>query len=253
MVLTSTSLAHAQKRLPPRRVEVSFPSEDGLLVTADVYPPMYGGGDIVYVLFHQAGWSRGEYLGFAQRLQYQRKAAIAVDLRSGGKVHATVNKTHQRAVRAKKQTRYIDAMQDMRAAMRFARKRFPKAGFFVVVGSSYSAALALVLAGQDPKFADTVIVFSPGEYFSKFGKPKNWVKTHATKIKVPVFIAAARSEATQSKRIFDAIPADFKRLFIPKTKGNHGSRAMWRKYKDSSRYRGALDDFEMELGRRNAR
>jgi len=40
---------------------VTFNSEDGLLMTADVYAPYKNGEAPVIVLFHQAGWSRGEY------------------------------------------------------------------------------------------------------------------------------------------------------------------------------------------------
>ena len=37
---------------------VTFESEDGLLMTADIYAPYKNGEAPVIVLFHQAGWSR---------------------------------------------------------------------------------------------------------------------------------------------------------------------------------------------------
>jgi hypothetical protein len=166
-----------------------------------------------------------------------------VDLRSGGEVDKVVNRTHQRAQKAGKKTSYLHAMPDMRAAMKFARKKFPGAHRYLAWGSSYSAALVLALAGEKPAFADAVLSFSPGEYFSKLGKGKHWVRDCATRIKVPVFITSARKEAGGWKAIFEAIAAPGKASFVPASKGNHGSRALWSRFSDSGDYWLAVEHF----------
>jgi len=46
---------------------VTFPASDGLVVTADLYMA-YAPTAPMILLFHQAGYSRGEYLEIAPRL-----------------------------------------------------------------------------------------------------------------------------------------------------------------------------------------
>ena len=48
---------------------VTFLSEDGLLITADIHAPYKNGEAPMIVLFHQAGWSRGEYTEIAPWVQ----------------------------------------------------------------------------------------------------------------------------------------------------------------------------------------
>ena len=76
---------------------VTFPSEDGLLMTADVYAPYENGEAPVVVLFHQAGWSRGEYAEIAPWLNTLGYNSMAVDQRSGETVGGVDNETARRA------------------------------------------------------------------------------------------------------------------------------------------------------------
>jgi len=39
------------------------------------------------------------------------------------------------------------------------------------------------------------------------------------------------------------IPSRKKQFFLPETKGNHGSRALWEKFSDNGSYWNAVKDF----------
>lgn len=221
---------------------VTFPSEDGLLVTAVVDAPYKNGMTSVIVLFHQAGSSRGEYTDIAPWLNTLGYNCMAVDQRSGNSSRGIDNETALRARQENRLTGYVEALPDIRAALVYARRHYGKAGV-IAWGSSYSAALVLKIAGHDPALMDGVLAFSPGEYFGRAGKSATWIKDAVRNIKMPVFISSARSEAGQWSDIYAAIEPARKRKFIPETDGRHGSRALWERYPDSVAYRVAVKNF----------
>ena len=220
----------------------TFKSEDGLPITADVYEETQGDNLPVIVLCHQAGWSRGEYREIAPKLNKLGFNCIAIDQRSGGAVNDIVNETNQKAQAEGKETNFTDAEQDMIATLKWARKQNPDSKV-ILWGSSYSSALALRIAGENPDLVDGVLAFAPGEYFVRFGKPKDWITSSAEKIQDPAFITSAKNEAPKWKAIFDAIPGDSKSKFVPETKGNHGSRALWEKFEDNGQYWSSVKGF----------
>ncbi len=233
---------HVAKAVPKTRIEtIQFPAEDGLLVTADLY--LWHEQDAPFVvLFHQAGWSRGEYKEIAPKLGELGFNCMAVDQRSGDTVNDVKNETYALAKSKKLPTAFLDALPDMRAALTLVKTRFPDAQR-IAWGSSYSAALTLVLAGQEPDLMDAALAFSPGEYFGRFGKSKTFVEEAAKLIEAPVFITASKSEHKAWKSIFAAIPSKTKKSFVPETSGNHGSRALWKKQSDSEQYWDAVKSF----------
>lgn len=91
------------------------------------------------------------------------------------------------------------------------------------------------------------LAFAPGEYFSKLGKSKTWIRQAASKLHMPVFMTSAKSEAHKWKAIYSAIPSTSKRSFVPKTRGQHGSRALWTKFPDSFNYWAAVGPFLSKL------
>lgn len=220
---------------------ITFPSLDGLEITADLYAPRADRATPLIVLFHQAGWSRGEYRELAPWLNQNGFNCLAIDQRSGHEVNDTPNATAARAKAAGKGTTYIDAQQDLVAALAYARANLAT-GPVIAWGSSYSAGLVLVVAGTQPELVDAVLSFSPGEYFSDLGRPDNWVTNTAAGIKAPVFVTSARSERENWQGIYAAIRSA-KASFVPNTKGNHGSRALWAKFVDSAGYRQAVETF----------
>ena len=221
---------------------ISFKSADDLLITADRYTPHDPNTTPLIVLFHQAGSSRGEYNEIAPRLNELGFNCIAVDLRSGEYSRGKDNETAIRAGKQNLPTSYADALPDIIAALNYARKNYANSKI-IAWGSSYSASLALKVAGDHPELIDGVMAFSPGEYFSHIGKSKTWIRDSAKNIKAPTFITSAKSEAADWAPIFDVIETANRQNFIPETAGKHGSKALWKKYDDSAAYWKAVTDF----------
>jgi pimeloyl-ACP methyl ester carboxylesterase len=228
------------------REEVSFASMDGLPMTADLYLADTDPETPFIVLFHQAGWSRGEYREIAPRLNALGFNCLAVDLRSGGEVNGVVNETAQRALKQQLGMTYTDALPDLIGSLEFARERWAE-GELIAWGSSYSSALVLKVAGDFPELVDAVLAFAPGEYFTRLGKSETWVAESAAKITCPVFITSAKAEQQSWQSIFDAIPAGKNYAYLPETAGNHGSRALWSHFDDSAGYWSAVERFLEEL------
>ena len=216
-------------------------SSDDLLITVDRYTPHTSNSTPLIVLFHQAGSSRGQYIDIAPRLNKQGFNCIAVDLRSGDSSRGIENETDIRANKTNLSTSYADALPDVIAALQYARET--NKGKVIAWGSSYSAALALKVAGDHPELVDGVLAFSPGEYFAHLGKSKTWIQDSAKNIKVPVFITSAKSETNQWGVLFKVIPSETKSFFTPTTTGRHGSKALWKKYDDSEDYWQAVNKF----------
>ncbi len=215
---------------------IEYPSKDGLNITADLYEA--SNSDTFILLFHQAGWSRGEYKETAPKLNNLGYTCLAVDQRSGGTINEVVNQTQQRAKKEGKKTEFLDAFQDIEATVSYVQKKY-KPKKIIIWGSSYSSSLVLKYAGDYPDSIDAVLSFSPGEYFGK----DDFIKNSASKIKIPTFITSAQSENASWAAIHDAIPTATKTSYLPENKGNHGSRALWGKFKDSDGYWTAVKDF----------
>ena len=221
--------------------KVNFKAADGLSVAADAYMIHPNTAPLI-ILFHQAGWSRGEYLEIAPRLNGMGFNCLAVDQRSGKIVNGIENLTNKEAKIAMKSTAYLDALPDMIGAMDYAREFLAK-GPVILWGSSYSSSLVLKIAGDHPDKVDAVLAFSPGEYFRSSGKPEDFIASSASNISVPVFISSRKDEKKNWWPIYESIPSGSKVFFLPETMGNHGSRALWEKFSDSDSYWGPVTDF----------
>lgn len=220
---------------------VKFKASDGVDVYADLYMPYVDSATFI-ILFHQAGWSRGEYEEIALKLNEIGFNCMAVDLRSGNTINGVMNQTNMSARQQMKETLYIHSLPDMQAAVSHARE-FLASQKLIVWGSSYSAALSLVIAAEMPDKVDGVIAFSPGEYFKSMGKAEDYVHSHAAQLEVPVFLTGARSEREIVESIHNSISNELKVLFVPGSSGNHGSRALWGTFPDSREYWRALRSF----------
>ncbi|MCU4174167.1 alpha/beta hydrolase [Carboxylicivirga sp. N1Y90] len=220
---------------------IQFSSKDGLKVTADLYLTSNDDAPFI-ILFHQAGWSRGEYLEIAPRLNELGYNCMAVDQRSGKTVNEVENETAKRAAEKSLAQDYPDALPDMYAAIAYVKENY-KYKKLILWGSSYSSALVLKIAGDKPGIADATLSFAPGEYFTRYGKSDDWITQSAKNIKAPVFITSAKDEHAYWKGIFEVIPSENKQSFLPETKGNHGSRALWKQFDDSVDYWKAVEAF----------
>ncbi len=219
---------------------IVFASADSLPITADLYAPLPPTAPFI-VLFHQAEASRGEYREIAPRLVAMGFNCMAVDQRAGDAMNGVANETAKRAQAEARPASMLDARQDIEAALRYARERYAK-GPVIAWGSSYSASLVLVVAGQRKGLADGVVAFSPGEYFPVSPGGPRLVRAAARAITVPVFITAARSE-DDWRPIFAALPRGLRRSYVPESEGRHGSKALWKDAPGQEGYWQALRGF----------
>ena len=216
----------------------TFQSLDGLLITADLYSVSKGIPQKSYtiVLCHQAKYSRGEYKETAKKLTGIGYNCLVPDLRSGVEVNDVRNQTHFRALDKRLPTDYLDAEQDIVAVVNFAFENYDKK--IILLGSSYSASLALKIGKGNKKVA-AIIAFSPGEYF---GKKLNLQKAIAG-LKKPVFLTSSKKESQALAELAEVIKSDIKTRYIPKTAGFHGSKALWSDNEGNEGYWKAMKEF----------
>ena len=220
--------------------KVYFASKDGIRITADYYR-IYADTVPLIILFHQAGWSRGEYIEIAPRLNQLGFNCLAVDLRSGKTVNNIDNETFLEAKKKMKETNYLAAETDIIAAVDYGLNI--AGGKIYLWGSSYSASLALRVATQYRKQVFAVLAFSPGEYFRSFGRPSDFISTSVAELNIPAFLTCANREREKCEVIYNNIPSSRKVFFVPETSGNHGSSALWNIHFDSKAYWGAVESF----------
>lgn len=176
--------------------EVTFAANDGSKVFADLYTSNADSRWLV-VLFHQAGSNAAEYASIAPRIAALGLDALAVDLRSGGRLWEADNRT---AATYESPQPYEASLPDMEAALDWAAAQ-GKYSRVVVWGSSYTASLALKLVAR-PEIAG-MILSSPGEYFPNESVAE-WAKAAD---RFPILITASPEEAEDDERsIFDAMP-----------------------------------------------
>lgn len=227
--------------MPQGKEVITFPSADGVTITADLYAP-HGKEAPLILLFHQANWSRGEYLEIAPRLNQLGYNCLAVDLRSGGTINNVPNQTKSAALSKLKGTEYHDALPDMIAAVEYADRHLAE-GKLILWGSSYSSSLALKVGADMPDKVDAILAFSPGEYFTSQGKPRDYITSSMYELTQPVFFTSAHNEKSNWWGMYVAVSGSTKSYFWPATTGNHGSRALWSKFPDSKDYWEAVKTF----------
>lgn len=207
---------------------VTFEASDGLTVSANLYE--VDENSPYLILFHQAGYSKGEYKASAIKLLKLGYNCLAVDLRSGGGVNFVQNETANLAKSKGISTTYLDAEKDMLAAIDYAFEKSKKQ--VVLLGSSYSASLALKIANGNSKIK-SVVAFSPGEYF----QPDMVMKDQLKGFDKPVFVACSQREFTYMNELLANIPSDLKTIFKPQDGlGEHGSKSLWQDCPTSKEY-----------------
>ena len=199
--------------------KITFPSSDGILITADLY--LVNDSLPYMVLCHQAGFSRAEYAETASKFCHLGYNCLAVDARSGNEVNGVKNETAALAAEKKKPAAYLDAEKDIVSAIDYAYTKSGKKVF--LVGSSYSASLALKIAATNKK-VKAVMAFSPGEYFGT----KLILKDAIANLSVPVFVTSSKEEAKDLTTLMSDIKSSVKSQFVPTSKGKHGSSCLWK-------------------------
>jgi len=213
---------------------ITFPSKDGLSITADLYTTMKAKDFMV--LCHQAGFSRGEYVETAAILQKMGYSALAIDQRSGNKANGIKNETNAEAKHKGLSTSYLDAKQDIEAAIDYAYK-LNKNKPIILVGSSYSSSLVLLIAAHNNK-VKAIAAFSPGEYLHGINLAES-IKD----LNKPCFVTSAKSEINQTSKVVRYVNAKYITHFKPNVTGIHGSKTLWRSNAGHESYWKAFKSF----------
>lgn len=203
---------------------------DGVTMTADWYSgeQARAAGEkakVVFVCCHMARGSRGEYRAIAPKLAASGWDVLAIDQRSGEKQGDVVNETAKSATMALGGTQGFQATYgDLGFAIDWARERAPGAKV-VLVGSSYSASLALRYATSIDGKADLVLAFSPSECLN------DWtVLDDAKKVRVPVLVTcgSGEKERKNAEPLALAVPETLRHTFWPAdaAKAKHGAPSL---------------------------
>jgi dienelactone hydrolase len=210
LLLFATISLYAQKKL-------EFASKDGVMITATIFKV----NDTLpyFILCHQEGSSRAEYDETAPKFMKLNYNVLAIDMRSGNECKGIKNETAIKAKEQNKATGLLDSEQDMQAAIDYVWGKSKKK--VMLVGSSYSASLALKIATSDPR-VKAVLCFSPAEYFGKTLSIRESIKNLST----PVFAASSKEEAPALSRLIADIRSPLKLQYIPSEEGSHGSKAL---------------------------
>ncbi len=231
LLVLNLSLSAAEK--------LSYPSLDGLEVTADLYALDGKAEAPVIILFHQARYSRGAYQEIAPKLNKLGFRCLAVDARSGKEVNGVVNETAARAKKKGKAMEYRDALPDLKASVAYAHEKFPKAPI-LIWGSSYSASMVFAVAAEHPEEVKGLLSFSPN--FPRW-KPE---EKAAASLAIPVFVTSSKKEVKNWKSGFEKIKSEKKTGFEPKGAGRHGSSTLWESEADNEEYWEAVTKFLKE-------
>lgn len=216
------------------QVEVTFKSLDGLPITGDFYEADNSKGAIL--LCHQARYSRGEYIETAKKLKDQGWTCLAIDQRSGDQVNGIENETAKRARNVGKPTTYLDAEQDIVAAVEYLHA---KTGMSIlIVGSSYSASLVLKV-GKSREEVIGIAAFSPGEYFGDELKLGDTIAG----MEKPLWVTSSEPEAPAVKDLVSKIDEKYVTQFVPRVEGFHGSKALWDEKDGHKEYWESFDAF----------
>lgn len=220
--------------------KITFPSLDSLPVTANLYA-----GDSaspVIVLCHQARYNKFEYARIAEKLNQKGFTCLAIDQRSGGPMVEENNETALKAIAAGKPVDYLDAEQDIIAAVNFASEKYNKK--VILWGSSYSSTLALHIALENKNVA-AVISFSPGDYFID---EKGSLRDKLKNLEKPMFVTSSKEEAAETGKMLENVKMSTTKVhFIPRSAGAHGSRALWETDENNKEYWTAINSFLEEI------
>lgn len=217
--------------------QVSFESEDGVMIMADQYDIANPKGFVI--LCHMANSSRGEYRKIAPKLNELGFTCLAVDLRSGSNSDGVRNETKVNASGKGLPTSYIDARPDMEAAVNYLFKKYGQS--VILLGSSYSASLTPLISLNNDKIKAGA-VFSPGEYL-----PGINLANEIKPLDKPIFVTSAKGEFSASSQIVQNVDPNFVTLYNPSVSGAHGSRSLLESTKGYELYWDNLNKFLLEI------
>ena len=236
--LNSDSTAPAKLKEIPEKI--TFPSKDGLTIHANLYHKDQKSQVILFC--HQARFNKFEYTGIAKKLHEKGFNCVAIDQRSGGGIVEEINETNEEALKKKLPVDFLDAKQDIEAAIDYVSKKYDQP--IILWGSSCSSALSLYIGCENPN-VKAIIAFSPGNYFDK---ELGALIPRLQKCEKPFFITSSKEEVTETKQMLaDVKLKPLQIQFIPDSDGFHGSRALWRSSTNNEEYWKAIDSFLSQI------
>lgn len=226
---------------PPQKI--TFPSKDGLAITADLYEADRPEGFIL--LCHRSHCNRAEYRETAPRLNELGFSCLAIDQRSGMRVFGETNETKERAKAAGIPTGYLDAKPDIEAAIDHAY-RLNGENPIITLGSSYSASLVLLLGAQTDE-VQAIVAYSPGEYLKGID-----LADALRGIDKPIYVTSPRVEIGQVADVVKDVDPNIVTHFVPTVEGFHGSKTLWREVSGHETYWTSLEKFLLQTRQRSA-
>lgn len=227
--------------LAQKPTKLYLTAKDGLQVVAQNY--QINDSATYIILCHQAGWNKKEYAQIAPKLNTLGFNCLALDLRSGGSLDGSPNETNNMALRKGVGTGYLDAKQDIEAAIDYLTETHKRP--VIVFGSSYSASLALML-GCHYQHILAVAAFSPGEYFGEKVK----LAEQLEKCTIPAFVTGSKDEREALIALYKHLTSKEKAFFIPTLgEGRHGASALWNDNENAFEYWSALENFLLKYTR----
>lgn len=217
---------------------IEFEAADSLLISANLYEadPAFP----LMILCHQRGFNKYEYAGVAERFNELGFNCLAIDQRCGGPIADHPNETWLRAIEKKKATDFLDAEQDIIAAIDYGYEKYKRP--VILLGSSYSSTLCVYQAIENEKVS-AVIAFSPGNYFYYDGVKPNLIDEMA-KYEKPFFFTAAKNEMPYVRELVLGTPrSETQVVFAPEGEGMHGARILWPNQEGGEEYWRALENF----------
>lgn len=213
---------------------LTFPSKDGLLITADWYDRE---NPIWYILLcHRSHCNRGEYQETALRLNELGFSCLAIDQRSGMKVWWYENETKNRAKAQWLPTGYTNAIQDVEAWIEYLCE-LSKWNPIILFWSSYSASIALFV-WKDSEKVQSIICFSPSEYLKWIS-----IKDAISDLHKRTFITSAKGEIDLVRRLLEKVDPKYITQFCPTVEGFHGSKTLWKEVPWNDTFWNALKGF----------
>ena len=233
-----------QKTEKAQPEKITFPSLDSIPITANLY---YKDSSAPFiVLCHQARYNKFEYTRIAKTLLEKGFNCLAIDQRSGGPLIEEENETMLKAKALGRPVDFLDAEQDIIAAINYTSNKYNKK--VILWGSSYSSTLALWIALENKNVA-AVISFSPGDYFVE---EKGSLTEKLKRLSIPMFVTSSLEEAPETTKMLANVKMDATKIqFIPKSIATHGSRALWKTDENNEEYWTAIGPFLESLKKIN--
>ena len=161
---------------------------------------------------------------------------MAIDQRSGKEVNGIINQTAIDADSKFMNVGYAGAKSDLEAAIDYLYELNGNKPI-ILVGSSYSASLALWLGSENKKIK-AVAAFSPGEYLKNMS-----LADTIRQIMVPTFITSSQREIGPVEKLIRFVKPKYITHFKPDVEGIHGSRAIWDSTEGHEAYWNAFKEF----------